>query len=203
MCNCNNLRSQVSPVEAEKFGLISHYYDVNRGTASFTTGRLVSVSERYGCCLYRCRDCHQLWDAILDSSYFLKAANQPRSQLETADYGTDRDPSANRGVILRKQYGSEDTWEQDMKHRYEAYRKPALEKAIREYESRGYSKSSEPGERWWDLAVVRRNVPTQRLLGEELLVEEVWIFVDVNGRVMCEKVVSKGIKILENVRYIL
>jgi hypothetical protein len=200
MCNCKNLKSQVTPVEAEEFGLVSNYWDVTKGVA-YPTGRLEPVSEIYGCCLYRCLDCGQLWEAVLDSSYFLRAANKPLSQLRRSDYKTDRDPSANRGVILRKQYGYKDVWEQDMKHRYEAYRKPALEKAVREYESRGYSKSSGFRESWWDLAVVRRQVPKKQLFGEELLEEAIWIFVDVDGRVMYEKVVSKGLEILEQVRY--
>ena len=200
MCNCKNLRSQITPVEAEQFGLISNYWDVNRGIAG-PTGRLEPVSEIYGCCLYRCRDCGQLWEAVLDSSYFLRALNKPPSQLGKSDYGTERDPSVNRGVILRKQNVSKDVWERDMKHRYEAYRRPALEKVVREYESKGYSRSSGFRESWWDLAVVRRHVPKKRLFGEELLEEEIWIFVDVNGRVMCEKVISKGHEILEQVRY--
>ena len=197
MCRCADVGDHLTPGDAIRYGYVDSFSPIATMYTLSSHGRFEAITASSGCVLYKCRDCGQLWESVVLAFVFLAAVVD--RDLKRHEFFTDFDPTENIGVVLRKVHTSPDEWRRRIERNFTEVRKPALEAALAKYEKEGYTlvRSS------WDYAKLKRSYDTKRFLGYEHITETIDMYIDFDGKVLCELVVSSDKRgELKHIRYI-
>lgn len=147
MC-CDDMPSYIGEVEAETGGLIKESGGINWAASEngrlrllYTTG--AAVRRR----LYVCKQCNQIWEAVLSSAYWREA----KYEIDDPRYDnyslvkSKRNSFWNRGYVYRKRGKiGVMAWNEEVERGYEKIQKPSLVSFIMEMQREGYVIIEEP-----------------------------------------------------------